>query len=89
MHLLGNMQYVTENQFELLRKVLWTSAIHSMKVYDAEFWRDVIRHGRTGSISTCSAFMIPSEYGAAVSTANLAATSHSSRVTICGALFVS
>eukprot|EP00971_Amphidinium_carterae_P249559 4953364-Amphidinium_carterae.1 len=25
----GNMQYITENQFELLRKALWTSAINS------------------------------------------------------------
>eukprot|EP00971_Amphidinium_carterae_P316968 6301284-Amphidinium_carterae.1 len=25
----GNMQYVTENQFEILRQALWTSAINS------------------------------------------------------------
>eukprot|EP00971_Amphidinium_carterae_P332158 6466176-Amphidinium_carterae.1 len=41
----GNMQYITENQFELLRKALWTSAINSAKAYDATFWRHVIRNG--------------------------------------------
>eukprot|EP00971_Amphidinium_carterae_P317560 6312717-Amphidinium_carterae.1 len=39
------MQYVTENQFELLRKALWTSAIDSVQIYDANFWREVIRNG--------------------------------------------
>eukprot|EP00971_Amphidinium_carterae_P301691 5993618-Amphidinium_carterae.1 len=39
------MQYITEVQFELLRKALWTSAINSVKSYDASFWRDVIRNG--------------------------------------------
>eukprot|EP00971_Amphidinium_carterae_P170260 3373341-Amphidinium_carterae.5 len=33
----GTMQYATENQFELLRKALWTSAIKSVPNYDAEF----------------------------------------------------
>eukprot|EP00971_Amphidinium_carterae_P290220 5762549-Amphidinium_carterae.1 len=41
----GNMQYITENQFEMLRKTLWTSAINSVKAHDAAFWRDVIRNG--------------------------------------------
>eukprot|EP00971_Amphidinium_carterae_P281813 5594292-Amphidinium_carterae.1 len=41
----GNMQYITEVQFELLRKALWTSAIDSVRAYDAAFWRDVIRNG--------------------------------------------
>eukprot|EP00971_Amphidinium_carterae_P123551 2446868-Amphidinium_carterae.1 len=41
----GTMKYVTENQFELLRKALWTGAIHLVKIYDADFWREVIRHG--------------------------------------------
>eukprot|EP00971_Amphidinium_carterae_P288696 5732560-Amphidinium_carterae.1 len=41
----GNMQYITENQFEMLRKALWTSAINSVQAYDAAIWRDVIRNG--------------------------------------------
>eukprot|EP00971_Amphidinium_carterae_P009321 183882-Amphidinium_carterae.4 len=39
----GSMQ--TENLFEILKKALWTSAIDSVKTYDATFWRDAIRNG--------------------------------------------
>eukprot|EP00971_Amphidinium_carterae_P217872 4324993-Amphidinium_carterae.1 len=41
----GNMQYISEVQFKLLCKALWTSVIDSVRSYDATFWRDVIRNG--------------------------------------------
>eukprot|EP00971_Amphidinium_carterae_P307890 6118940-Amphidinium_carterae.1 len=39
----GSMQYVSENQFTLLRTTFWTKGLKSVKVYDANFWREVVK----------------------------------------------